>query len=145
MCSATRKWRADVFPASAEFYLRDENRLLTKEHIYYAVEQHEYVYFFLAEHLDLATLQKQIGLSRQAGLARVRPHKEHMCSYVTLVILADTIDPDAAVLLRKTRLRKKLSVYAVRLDGIPHCGYGMFHGTVPFQPCRKGGTQNSGE
>ena len=62
--------------------------------------------FFLAEHLDLATLQKQIELSRQAGLARVRPHKEHMCSYVTPVILADTIDPDAAVLLRKTRLRK---------------------------------------
>lgn len=94
------------FPASAEFYLRDENRLLTKEHIYYAVEQHEYVYFFLSEHLDQATLQKQIELSQRAGLARVRPHKEHMCSYVTLVILADTIDPQAAALLKKTRLRK---------------------------------------
>ena len=94
------------FPASAEFYLRDENRLLTKDHIYYAVEQHEYVYFFLAEHLDEATLRRQIILSQQAGLARVRPHKEHMCSYVTLVILADTIEPQAAALLKKTRLRK---------------------------------------
>lgn len=94
------------FPATAEFYLRDENRLLTKEHIFSALEQHEYVYFCTAEHLDLAGLQAQIRLSQQVGLARVRPHKEHMCSFVTLVILADRIDPDAAVLVRKTRLHK---------------------------------------
>lgn len=65
------------FPAAAEFYLRDENRLLTKEHIYYALEQHEYVYFYLTSHLDVATLQEQIHLSQQAGLARIHPHKEH--------------------------------------------------------------------
>lgn len=101
------------FPAAAEFYLRDENRLLTKEHIYYAVEQHEYVYFYTTGHLDAATLQAQIALSQRAGLARVHPHREHMCSYVTLVILADTIDADAATLLRKTRLHKsyRFSLY----------------------------------
>lgn len=94
------------FPATAEFYLRDENRLLTKEHIYSALEQHEYVYFYVAEHLDAATLRQQIALSQQVGLARVHPHKEHMCSYVTLVVLANRMDPDAAVLVRKTRLHK---------------------------------------
>lgn len=94
------------FPATAEFYLRDENRLLTKEHIYYAMEQHEYVYFYVTEHLDAATLREQIALSQRVGLARVRPHKEHMCSFVALVILADTIDPEAKQILKKTRLRK---------------------------------------
>lgn len=102
------------FPAAAEFYLRDENRLLTKEHIYYALEQHEYVYFYLTSHLDVATLQEQIHLSQQAGLARIHPHKEHMCSFVTLVILADAIDPDAKVLLRKIHLRK---MYRMMLHG----------------------------
>lgn len=94
------------FPATAEFFLRDENRLLTKEHIYYAMEQHEYVYFYVTEHLDAATLREQIALSQRVGLARVRPHKEHMCSFVALVILADTIDPEAKAILKKTRLRK---------------------------------------
>lgn len=103
-----------TFPAAAEFYLRDENRLLTKEHIFYALEQHEYVYFFLTEHLDADTLREQIALSQRAGLARVRPHKEHMCSFVTLVILADTIDPQAKALLKKTRLRK---TYRMMLHG----------------------------
>lgn len=94
------------FPATAEFFLRDENRLLTKEHIYYAMEQHEYVYFYVTEHLDAATLREQIALSQRVGLTRVRPHKEHMCSFVALVILADTIDPEAKAILKKTRLRK---------------------------------------
>lgn len=102
------------FAAAAEFYLRDENRLLTREHIFSAFEQHEYVYFFVIDHLDAATLRQQIALSQQAGLARVRPHKEHMCSFVTLVILADTITPDAAALLRRTRLRKN---FRFRLHG----------------------------
>lgn len=94
------------FAAAAEFYLRDENRLLSREHVFSAFEQHEYVYFFVTEHLDAAVLQEQIALSQRAGLARVQPHREHMCSLVTLVILADTITPDAAALLRRTRLRK---------------------------------------
>ena len=94
------------FPAFAEFYLRDENRLLTRDHVFSAVEQHEYVYFFLADHLDAALLREKIEQSQQAGLARIHPHKEHMCSFVTLVILADTIDPEAAALLRRTCLRK---------------------------------------
>ena len=102
------------FPATAEFFLRDENRLLTKDHIYFAMEQHEYVYFYVTEHLDAATLREQITLSQRVGLARIRPHKEHMCSFVALVILADTIDPEAKKILKKTRLRK---TYRLMLHG----------------------------
>lgn len=102
------------FPAAAEFYLRDENRLLTRGHVFSAFEQHEYVYFFVTGQLDAATLRAQVALSQRAGLARVRPHREHMCSFVTLVILADTITPDAAALLRHTRLHKN---YRFRLHG----------------------------
>ena len=112
------------FPATAFFYLRDENYLISRQHVLSAVEQHEYVYFFLADHLDAATLQSQIELSKRAGLANVKPHKEHMCSYVTLMVLANTIDPEAKRLIRRTRFRK-LFVYTPWLDGISHCGYGM--------------------
>lgn len=94
------------FPATAFYYLRDENYLISRQHVLSAVEQHEYVYFYLTDHLDVETLEKQIEISSQAGLSHVKPSKEHMFSYVTLMVLANTIDPEAKKLIKHTRLRK---------------------------------------
>ena len=94
------------FPAAAFFHLRDEQYLISKKNVLSVVEQHEYVYFFLTDHLDAPTLLAQLELSKQAGLANIKPSKEHMCSYVTLVVLANTIDPEAKRVLTHTRLRK---------------------------------------
>ena len=94
------------FPAAADYHFREENYVATRAHTIYASEQHEYVYFYVTERLDLAELQKQIDLSREAGMKKVNPHSEHMFSYVTLVILADTIDEDAKRALKRYRYRK---------------------------------------
>ena len=94
------------FPATAFYHFREENYIATKAHVVYATEQHEYVYFYVTEHLDAETLKNQIELSRQAGMGKIEPSGEHMFSYVTLVILADTIDPEAKTLIKKTRFRK---------------------------------------
>jgi hypothetical protein len=64
------------------------------------------MYFYVTNHLDAATLRQQIDLTMKVGTARVKPHKDHMSSYVTLVVLADTIDPEAKELIRKTRFQK---------------------------------------
>ena len=94
------------FPATATFFLRDENYLISKKHVLSAVENYDYTYFYITDHLDAATLQQQIDLTKKVGTARVKPHREHMSSYVTLVILADTIDEEAKKLIRKTRFQK---------------------------------------
>ena len=94
------------FPATATFFLRDENYLISKKHVLSAVENYDYLYFCLADHLDAPTLQKYIQRSMELGKGRVRPHKEHMSSFITLVILADTMDDQAIPLLKKTRMRK---------------------------------------
>ncbi len=94
------------FPAAAFFFLRDEHYLIRRDKKFYATEQHDYTYFYLTEHLDVETLRSQIALSKSAGLSEVKPHKEHMCSYVTLVILADVIDPEAKKLIKRTRFQK---------------------------------------
>ena len=39
-------------------------------------------------------------------MSNIKPNREHMSSFVTLVILADTIDPEAKALIKKTRFRK---------------------------------------
>ena len=94
------------FPAAAFFLLRDEHYVVRRDKHFYATEQHDYTYFYIADRLDAAGLQEQIDLSLRAGLAQVKPHKEHMCSYVTLVSLAEPSDPEAKKLIRKTRFHK---------------------------------------
>ena len=94
------------YPATATYYLRDENYLISRQHVLSAVEQHEYLYFYLTDHLTVEELQAQIELSRQAGLSKVKPHKDHMFSNVGLVVLANTIEPEAQRLIRRTRFRK---------------------------------------
>ena len=94
------------YPAAATFFLRDENYLILRNKVLSATEQYDYSYFYLTEHLTAEELQRQIELSLQAGMSRIHPHKEHMSSFVTLVILADTIDPEAKALIKKTRFRK---------------------------------------
>jgi hypothetical protein len=94
------------FPAAAFFFLRDENYLLSRKHVLSAVENYEYVYFYVAEHLSAEELQKQIDLSMKAGMSNIKPNKDHMSSFVTLVVLSDTIEVDAQKLIKKTRMRK---------------------------------------
>ena len=103
-----------TFPASAHYYLRDENYLISKQHVLSAVEQHEYLYFYLTDHLNANDLREITDLAKRLGLSRVRPHKDHMFSNVGLVILANTIDPEAAKLIRRTRFRKN---YRLSLHG----------------------------
>lgn len=108
-----------LFPAKATFFLRDENYLLSKKHVLSAVENHGHVYFYLTERLDCATLQRLIDQTREAGLALVRPHREHMSTFVALVVLAGHIDPEAKNLLRRTHYRKNYKL--------------AFHGWMEYQ------------
>ena len=94
------------YPAAAFFYLRDEHYLVRRDKQFYATEQHDYTYFYLTDRLDAETLRRQIELSKAAGMKEIKPHKEHMCSYVTLVILADAIAPEAVKRIKRTRFRK---------------------------------------
>lgn len=94
------------FPAAAHFFLRDEHYLVRRDKQFYATEQHDYTYFYVTGRLDAAGAGALLDLALKTGLSAVKPHKEHMSSYVTLVILADTIDPEAKKLIKRTRFHK---------------------------------------
>ena len=95
-----------AYPAMAHYFLRDEHYLVRRDKQFYATEQHDYTYFYLAGDLGAAQARELLDRTLKAGLARIKPHKEHMCSYVTLVVLAETIDPEARKLLKRARFRK---------------------------------------
>ena len=103
-----------TYPAMAIYYLRDENYVLSKKNVLNVVEKHEYVYFYVTEHLGVEDLQLQIETTMTDGLGRIKPSREHMSSLVTLVIVADTIDEEAEELIKKTRFQKN---YRLALHG----------------------------
>ena len=102
------------YPAMAIYYLRDENYLVSRQHVLSAVENHEYVYFLTLEHLDAETLRRHIETTKADGLGRIKPGKDHMSSMVTLVVIADTIGEEAKSLIKKTRFHKN---YRLALHG----------------------------
>ncbi len=102
------------FPAMAHYFLRDEHYLVRRDKQFYATEQHDYTYFHVAEHLDAVGAKALTERTLKAGLAAIHPHKEHMSSFVTLVVLAETIDPEAKKVLKKTRFHKN---YRLALHG----------------------------
>ena len=61
---------------------------------------------YQAGQLDEEGAKSLLDRTLKVGMGRVRPHKEHKSSYVTLVILADTITPEAKKLIQKTRFQK---------------------------------------
>ena len=46
------------FPATAFYYLRDENYLISKKHVLSAIENYEYIYIDLADHLTAEDLRR---------------------------------------------------------------------------------------
>ena len=101
--------REDVTPpfaAEAEFYTHDEAYFLFKEAKMSESESKEFVFFAATEHLDADTLKNYDETAWSTGMSRVELSKIHYTTDVVLVILADTIDKDAAKLIKKLKHHK---------------------------------------
>lgn len=84
--------KQDGLVAKAIFHSRTEKFILTKSVKMWGVETNDYVYIYSLPYLNndhLAACKEQ---SVQDGLQQIHPHKEHMCSYITAIILADDLD-----------------------------------------------------
>ena len=89
------------FTAEAVFHTHDTQYVLLKSAAISEAESHEYVFFATAESMDLADVTVLDETAWERGLARVKPYSCHRNSDVTLVILAERIDPDAMAAIRK--------------------------------------------
>lgn len=94
------------FCAKAQFHTRMEKYVLVRSAKLWAAENHEYIYFVLADSLNPSDLHNIYSCFLKAGSGQVNPHKEHMFSAVTLVIIADSIDDKALKKIRRIRYSK---------------------------------------
>ena len=99
--------------ARCGYHMRDSQYVLVKKAELWAAESHEHLYLWDAGHLDAALLDQIFQRTLADGEPRVRPHSQHMYTYLTAVALYDSADPDALNRLKKLKKRRefKLSLH----------------------------------
>ncbi len=105
------------YPAIAQFHSRSERYVLVHSAKIWATEMNEYAYFAFA---DVPTTNDFLSLKKdvlQLGLAQIRPHSEHMYSYVTLIIVADLLPDEIIKEIKKAKYHK---TYLFSLHGWMH-------------------------
>ena len=99
--------------ALCSYHLRDSQYVLMKQAELWAAESHEYLYLWSTDHLDVPLVEEVFRRVTEDGEPRVRPHAQHMYTYLTAVVLYDSADPLALAQLKKLKRRRefKLSLH----------------------------------
>lgn len=102
-----------LLKARCAYHSRSAQYVLVKKAELWAAESHEYLYLWDAGELDAGMVEEIFRRTVADGEPRVRPHKEHMYTYLTAVALYDSADPSALEQLKKLRKRRefKLSLH----------------------------------
>ncbi len=101
--NVTQEDVAAPFAAEAVFHSMDVKYFLVKSAKLAEAESHEYIYFAVTPHLTLAQAKELDEAAWQRGIAQVEPKPNHRNSDVHLIVLADEMDDDAAMFLKKLR------------------------------------------
>lgn len=99
-----------VFPGYAEFHSHGEQYVLVKRAKLWEVDAFEYLFFALADDLDQAGLDDLVAFMKEQSITKVHPDPNHMTSYLSLVIIANTVADDVKKAARKTRFRKNFAL-----------------------------------
>lgn len=109
--------REDVtepFAAEAVFHSHDSQYFLVRRAVISEAESNEYVFFAAEDKLTAERLRTLDETAWETGMSRVEPHASHRNSDVSLIVLADVIEPDAAALIKKLHRSKS---YRFTLQG----------------------------
>lgn len=95
-----------AYAATAAYHSRSEKYVLVKKAKLWAAETNEYVYFFVTTILDNALFLSLTENVIHATLKKIRPHNEHMCSHMSLLVIADQVDPSIYATIQQKKYRK---------------------------------------
>ena len=90
----------------ADYVARDERYWLTKSVKIWGNEKNEFCYVFSAERFTADLAQRCMDWALQDGLPRVKPHSEHQCTNIKVVMVGDTVDPDTLKAVQKKSYTK---------------------------------------
>ncbi len=93
-------------PAFARFYSKSERYVLSKRAKLWGAEAYEYLFFFCEDTLTLPRWEEIREILIQGEKELVKPHGEHMYSFVSAVILCGRISDEAKAALSRFRFHK---------------------------------------
>ena len=95
------------------YHSRSEKYVLSKKAKLWGVEVNDYLYLFSMPKLDKWQAEDCISFSIDNALPRVKPHNEHMYSFITTIFVADESEHDAFRFIRWRRFNRsyKLGLY----------------------------------
>ena len=93
--------------ALCSFHVRDSQYVLVKKAELWAAENHEYLYLWDAGELDEAAVEEIFRRTLADGEPRVRPHSQHMYTYLTAVVVCGSVDRETLEQLKKLRKRRE--------------------------------------
>ncbi|MCR5138002.1 MAG: hypothetical protein K6C12_13115 [Oscillospiraceae bacterium] len=110
----------------ADYAARDERYWLTKSVKIWGNEKNEFCYVFAAEAFSPELAEACMEWALQDGLPRVKPHPEHQCTNIKVVLVADSVDEATAKAVQKKHFTKNykfgLHGYSNLLAGIVDLG-----------------------
>jgi hypothetical protein len=92
--------------ASCQHHTRSEKYVLSRKAKLWAVEVNDYLYLFSMPRLEKEQAEACVSFSIKDALPRVKPHKEHMYSFITAVFVADEAERDALKFIRRRWFNK---------------------------------------
>jgi hypothetical protein len=100
--------------ALCQYRSQSERFILSKKAKLWGVEVNDFLYLFSMPKLDIFKAEECVSFSIEDALPRVKPHKEHMYSFITALFVADEIEEDALKFIRRRRFNKS---YMLGLQG----------------------------
>lgn len=95
-----------VFRALAQFHSFGEQYVLVKRVKLWEAEEHEYMLFDVRDRIDVEAARSYVEFMKNEALELVKPEPNHMSSFRTLVVIANSASDEACTLFRKTSHRK---------------------------------------
>lgn len=102
----TEEENAYYLAATAYFCSRSEKYVLVKSAQLWAAESYEYMYLFSVPKLTREIFEKGRDYAYQDGMSKIKPHSEHMYTYITALFLCEEADDDAVRELKKCHIYK---------------------------------------
>ena len=90
----------------ADYRDRDEHYWFVKSAQVWVNEKNEHAYVFSAPSFDADSIKACVDYALADGLPRVKPHKDHQCTNIKVVFLADRADDAARRAVKKLNFTK---------------------------------------
>ena len=91
------------FHVEAVYRGKDMQYMLIERAKVFETENYEYVYFYKTANLTKELFDKLDKAAWEDGMNRVTPHSNHRSSDVTLVIVAESMDPECEAIVKKAK------------------------------------------